>query len=188
MSYPKTSVTTHKRTTRAKTRALKKSQKPTVCPLLSDYLTKMIRKIVICGTSPRAITRINSIDVRNLDPKTIAKVDCRGLNETQNNDMVLSKAGRNAKEGRRIQLVELVKKLEAHLLDKTIQMIKVNCEMGRNRSVLVMLLGIQRLCGCDYLESRAIAVKLDVMPNDGKTVEKHLNTWAEFTEHRELRA
>ena len=100
--------------------------------------------------------------------------------------MVLSKAGRNVKERRRTQLVELVNQLEAHLLDETIQMIKVNCEMGRNRSVLVMLLGIQRLCGCDYLESRAIAVKLDVMPTNGKSVEKHLNTWAEFTKHREL--
>mmetsp|Transcript_19230 Transcript_19230/g.40093 ORF Transcript_19230/g.40093 Transcript_19230/m.40093 type:complete len:183 (+) Transcript_19230:21-569(+) len=176
------------RTTRAKTRALKESQKPTVCPLLSDDLTKMIRKIVICGTSSSAITRIDSIDVRNLDPKTIARVDCRVLNEIKNNEMVLSRAGRNAKEKRRVQLVELVNQLEAHLLDETVQMIKVNCEMGRNRSVLVMLLGIQRLRGCDYLESRAIAVKLDVMPINGKTVEKHLNTWAEFTEHRELRA
>lgn len=173
-------------TTRAKTRALKESEKPTVCPLLSDDLTKMIRKIVICGTSPSATTGIDSFDVSNLDPKTIARVDCTGLNEFKNNDMVLSRAGRAAKEKRRFQLVELVNQLETHLLDETIQMIKVNCEMGRNRSVLVMLLGIQRLCGCDYLESRAIAVKLDVMPIDGKTVEKHLNTWAEFTEHKEL--
>jgi hypothetical protein len=173
-------------TTRAKTRALKESEKPTVCPLISGDLTKMIRKIVICGTSSRATTGIDSFDVSNLDPKTIARVDCRRLTETKNNDMVLSKAGWTAKEKRRAHLVELVNQLGTHLLDETIQMIKVNCEMGRNRSVLVMLLGIQRLCGCDYLESRAIAVNLGVMPNDGKTVEKHLNTWAEFTEHKEL--
>lgn len=167
---------------------MKESEKPTVCPVLSDDLTKMIRKIVICGTSSCAKTRIGSIDVRNLDPKTIARVDCRGLSEIKNNEMVLSKAGRNAKEKRRTQLVDLVNQLEAHLLDETIQMIKVNCEMGRNRSVLVMLLGIQRICGCDYLESRAVAVKLGVMPTNSKSVEKHLNTWAEFTEHSELRA
>ncbi len=100
--------------------------------------------------------------------------------------MILSKAGLTAKETRRTQLLDLVDQLDTHLRNENIQMIKVNCEMGRNRSVLVMLLAIQRLCGCDYLESREIAARLHVMPNNGKTPEKHSEIWAELTDYKEL--
>ena len=165
----------------------KRDKPEPVLPDLPVHVKEKLQKIMICGTSPTAKTTyelvIASPQIGQWD-----RTDCRHISEVKNEDLILSNCGLKKREIRRLQFLELVETLSCSLnTNDDITTFIVNCHMGRNRSVLVMLLCIQKLCDCDYLTSRLIASHLNIMPYDGKSAEKHLRTFAEFTEYSHLK-
>jgi len=157
-----------------------------VLPHIPDHVKTRLQKIVVCGTSPAATRTVDSV-IASTQNRTTFRVDCRHISEDKDEYLVLSNGGLKKRETRRFQLLKLVEMLSFLPDIDTIDDFIVNCHMGRNRSVLVMLLCIQKLCECDYPTSRMIAIHLNIMPVDGKTAEKHLRTFAEFTEYSHLK-